>query len=378
MRIAIFGIKSMPAFAGADRVAERLAEALPEYEYVIYVLRDALVPASAPNRRYVRVPALPGKHLRAFSYFLLSSLHFALRGKADVAHVHNSDFGLFVPILKLRRVPVIGTFHGTHLGPAEREKWGRGARVFFRYSERTFVKCCDELTSVAPLPPLLDREIRHIPNGADPWEDPEPDGELPMKMKRGEYVLFACGRLDRTKGLHHLLTAYRGLQDAPPLLVVGDFSHDPRYSAEIQEQAMSDPRVLLHRSLLGRDELFRLVGGARLFVFPSEFEAMSMMLLEAIACGAVVVCSDIPENVATVGEDYPLLFPSRDPDQLREVLGQAVGGSAADVAGAVLDRARATFRWDAIARSYAAAYRDARNRISAKRSATRSMSNFWR
>lgn len=357
MRIAILGIKAMPAFAGADRVAERIVENLPGHEYVVYVLRDETLPPPAPNRRYVRIPALRGKHVRAFSYFLLSALHFVLRGNADVVHVHNSEFGFFVPLLKLRRVRVIGTFHGSHLGAAERDKWGGGARRFLRISERVFVRYCDVLTSVAPLAPIDGHDVRFVPNGADPWDGGIAPSRGPLGLPDGPYVLFACGRLDRSKGLHHLLAAYRELADAPCLLVVGDFSHDAAYSAEIEREAAKDDRVVLRRELLDRESLFRALSTAAVFVFPSEFEAMSMVLLEAIGCGTTVVCSDIAENIAVVGHEYPLLFRTRDALHLADVLSKALRGDFdTSAAQQAYDAVRTTFRWDRIARTYERLY----------------------
>ena len=42
MKVAVLGIKTLPAYAGADRVAERVLENLPgEHDVTIYLLRGA-------------------------------------------------------------------------------------------------------------------------------------------------------------------------------------------------------------------------------------------------------------------------------------------------------------------------------------------------
>jgi glycosyltransferase involved in cell wall biosynthesis len=169
--------------------------------------------------------------------------------------------------------------------------------------------------------------------------------------------MFASGRLDRTKGLHHLLRAYAAVRDARSLLAVADFSHDPAYSREVENSARDDPRVVLHKRLLPRDELLEAVAVSTVFVFPSETEGMSMMLLEAISCGALVVCSDIPENVAVVGEGYPLLFRSSDVSALRGTLTRALTVTPdASFVQELRARTAARFRWDAIAHEYACLY----------------------
>lgn len=348
MRIAVFGIKTLPAFAGADRVAERVIEHLPQHEYTVYLVRGKGRALTCTDRmHYVYVPTLKGKHAKAFSFFLLSALHFLVKGRADVAHVHNADFGLFVPIVKLRRVPVVGTFHGN---PYLRDKWGPGAKTFLRFSEWAFVHSCDVLTSVGPMH-VHGKEILEIPNGVDAREDGTATFDYErLGLERGEYVLFACGRLDATKGLHHLLAAYRHTDDTRKLLVIGDFSHDADYTRSIEEAAAADGRVILHRSLLDRAALYDVLRNAAVFVFPSEHEAMSMMLLEAIACRAVVVCSDIAENTAVVGADYPLLFTTKSPDSLRTALESVP--ERADDARARYAEIVSRFRWDEIARRY--------------------------
>jgi glycosyltransferase involved in cell wall biosynthesis len=359
--VAVLGIKRLPALAGADRVVEHLLDsASPQNSYTVYLVKNGAPPLTCTStRRYVYIPALKGKYLRAPSYFLLCCLHLLLKGDYDVAHVHNSDFGIFCPLLKLKRgLHVVGTFHGD---PSKRDKWPVLAKVLLRLSESIFVRLCDTLTSVSAGKTAGGREIYHIPNGAS---EPTPlltDGEKPTRpgldLEAGNYVMFACGRLDRTKGLHHLLRAFRELPTDARLLVVGDFSHDARYSRSIEQAAASDQRVVLHRRLVDQTTLVELMRGSSVFVFPSEVEGMSMMLLEAIGSARLVVCSDIPPNVAVVGADYPFLFASGDAPALRAVLANALraygeGWDSRSLRNSIVSR----FSWKSIAAHYEELY----------------------
>jgi glycosyltransferase involved in cell wall biosynthesis len=359
--VAVLGIKALPAYAGADRVVEHVLDhSSPNNAYTVYLIRDDAPPLSCTStKRYIYMPAMKGKYVRAPSYFLLCCLHYLAKGRYDVAHVHNSDFGIFCPLLKLkRRVRIVGTFHGD---PATREKWNWLAKAFLRASESVFVRACDMLTSVSADKAVAGRAVHHIPNGADSSpsvgrhevEQQRPD----LAVTEGEYVMFACGRLDRTKGLHHLLDAYRDLATDERLLAVGDFRHDAKYSRAVEDAGLADPRVVLHKTLLEQSVLCEVLRGCSVFVFPSEVEGMSMMLLEAISHAKVVVCSDIPANVAVVGADYPFLFASRDPAALGDVLERALdaSGGAWD-AERLRDRITSTFSWDRIARSYERLY----------------------
>jgi glycosyltransferase involved in cell wall biosynthesis len=359
MRVAVLGIKKLPARAGADRVVERLLEHdTGKHEYTVYLQRDRNATLSCTSRRrYVYIPAFGGKHLRAASFFLLCSLHLLVRGSHDVVHVHNSDFGLVAPLLKLKRgVRIVGTFHGD---PYTREKWGLFASMILRLSEILFVRTCDVLTSVAATKTVVGRVVHYIPNGVDlPAADAEDQAFdcWSLGLESGTYLLFACGRLDRTKGLHHLLSAYAKLPDPPPLLVIGDSSHDQRYAREIEAQAGRLAGVILLRELLPRESLLSAVRHASVFVFPSDVEAMSMMLLEAIGAGAFVVCSDIAENIAVVGSDYPFLFRAGDPASLGEVLERSLAAGSEPVAARLVERVGQTFRWERIAAEYEQLY----------------------
>src|SRR5438105_4161482 len=99
MRVAVLGIKRLPAFAGADRVVEHLLDSSSSrHTYTIYLLRDGgRTLCCTTTRRYVYIRALKGKHLQAPTYFLLCCLHYLVKGDYDLAHVHNSDFGVLCP-----------------------------------------------------------------------------------------------------------------------------------------------------------------------------------------------------------------------------------------------------------------------------------------
>lgn len=369
MKIAVLGSKSLPAFAGADRVAENIVRHLPADDgnrCHVYVVRTPAQPRAfdyAPNVRVIPIPALAGKHSKATTYFFLSALHCALFLRPDLVHAHDSAFGPFAWILRILRprMPVLGTFHGN---PYERAKWSRFAKAFLRFSEAAFVRGCHALTTVArakvaEVQARAKTPIEFIPNGVEP--DPaiartglaEKHGLVP-----GQYLMFAAGRMDPTKGLHHLLDAVAALRLEVPLLVVGGFEgHNQDYSEKLLARCRANPRLVLIPRLLAQPELFELLAGAKLFVFPSEIEAMSMMLLEVISCGVPVLASDIAENVEVVGADYPWLFRNADAAHLAEKLAQFLRAGPGPEIAALRERCARDFNWTAIGARYLALYR---------------------
>ena len=68
------------------------------------------------------------------------------------------------------------------------------------------------------------------------------------------------------------------------MLVVGDLGHAPGYEERLRELAEGLPVTFVPR-LDDKAVLLGLLQHCRVFVFPSTVEAMSMMLLEALAEG---------------------------------------------------------------------------------------------
>ncbi len=368
MKIAVLGSKSLPAFAGADRVAENILLHLPAgagHRYHIYVVRTPAQPRPfdfAPHIRVIPIPAMKGKHSRATSFFLLSALHCALVLRPGLAHAHDSAFGPFAWILRLLRpgMPLLGTFHGN---PYERAKWSSFAKAFLRFSESAFIRACSALTTVArakvaEVQARSTTPIEFIPNGVNPAPSiPQTLLAEKVGLVPGQYLMFAAGRMDPTKGLHHLLDAYDQLKPALPLLVVGGFEgHNQDYSEKLLARCRATEHVLLVPRLLSQPELFELVAGAKLFIFPSEIEAMSMMLLEVISCGVPVLASDIPENTEVTGQNYPWLFRSADPAHLAEKISQFLRAGPGPEIAALRERCARDFNWTSIAARYLALY----------------------
>ena len=142
-----------------------------------------------------------------------------------------------------------------------------------------------------------------------------------------------------------------------PLLVVGGFEgHNQDYSEQLLARCRATPHLVLIPKLLTQPELFELVAGAKLFVFPSEIEAMSMMLLEVISCGVPVLASDIAENTEVTGPDYPWLFRNADAAHLGEQLAAFLRDGPGPEVAALRTRCARDFNWSAIATRYLAIF----------------------
>jgi glycosyltransferase involved in cell wall biosynthesis len=115
------------------------------------------------------------------------------------------------------------------------------------------------------------------------------------------------------------------------------------------------PESVEVRGLVPLDELVSLYRRAAALVFPSRYEGFGQPVLEAMACGCPVACSDIPA-LAEVAGDAARTF---EPDDA-EAIAAAVGDVLADPArysARGLERA-ASFTWERAATQYEDVYRE--------------------
>jgi glycosyltransferase involved in cell wall biosynthesis len=327
-RIAVLGIKGLPSKGGGERVAEAIINAAVDDGFQVTVYgKKGYCERKGISRRIdlVTIRDVKGKHLSAFSFGLISAFHALLFGKYDLIHLHYADFGYIVPLLKLR-YKVIGTSHGAEYN---RGKWNSLAKLFFKMVEVLFVKYTDICTSVSK--PLADyyrdqygKEIIYIPNGIyiDPSQS-EVTGKTLQRyglQKRG-YILFAAGRIIPSKGCDLLLKANREVDPDIPLVVIGDRDGDKQYKAYLD--SLSSPNVVFIDFIGSKGELYELVENCRFFVFPSAYEAMSIMLLEVASLKRGIVCSDIPENLEAVAH-CAVYFRSGDHSHLAQKIIRAL------------------------------------------------------
>ena len=134
---------------------------------------------------------------------------------------------------------------------------------------------------------LLNLDTLFIPNGIN-IIDNQPD----RKKYNNEYLFFGAGRIIKMKGLDILLKAIKKLNLNYKLLVAGDLDQIQNYKKEIL--ALSKNMDVEFLGLIkNKIDLFNYIRNSKFFIFPSSYETMSMMLLEAASQHVPIICSDI-------------------------------------------------------------------------------------
>ncbi|MEM7369509.1 MAG: glycosyltransferase family 4 protein [Bacteroidota bacterium] len=326
-RIAILGIKYFPSKGGTSRVVEdMLTELRDQYEFTIYCYKDEAAEGHLEGVNVVQFSPYPFGPIGVFFYFLRCTLHMLRHGKYDMIHVHKMDAAFFLPML-LRRFTVIATCHAV---PYKTDKWNAIARFYFRSMEKMFIRSKAKLTAISrPLSEYFKeqygREVLYIPNGVEISEDFDYDAAdniLAEHQVEGEYLFFAARRIMGIKGPHHMLRALNKINYQGTVVIAGDLSQMPAFTKKIKE--LAEPlNVKFIGYVNGKAKLMALVDRAKFFLFPSEIEGMSIMLLEVGSVGTPLICSDIAANTAVFGDPEVLYFRSQDSDDFAEKLSWA-------------------------------------------------------
>ncbi|MBP7320339.1 MAG: glycosyltransferase family 4 protein [Lachnospiraceae bacterium] len=130
------------------------------------------------------------------------------------------------------------------------------------------------------------------------------------------HIIFA-GKLCQKKGVQSLLRGMNHLVLPFPveLSLAGGLGVASEL-AQIKELASQCSHPVHFLGKLNHEELATALRVSDLFVLPSFFEGLPLVIMEALACGAKVICNDLPGISLWVEERIPnhgILFPSPPP-----------------------------------------------------------------
>jgi glycosyltransferase involved in cell wall biosynthesis len=287
---------------------------------------------------------LPGQErYTVFSNKPVPDLKLSDRFKIDVTRIPSTTlWAQTVLRFRLRRRPV-DLFHSASIGMP---LWHRGPTILTVHDLAFlhFPHQKDPATRIVwrLIVPRLIRQSRHIlanseftrmdvirhlgiaeskitatPLAADPCFQPIHDLQEIQRFRKAkgldrDYILFV-GTLEPRKNLPFLLHCFaacvRGGQVEGDLVILGKkgWLYDEIFKTE-RALGLGD-RVKMLGYVADPEELRRYYCGCRFFAFPSLFEGFGLPPLEAMSCGASVICSNRGSLREVVGDAGLLLDP---------------------------------------------------------------------
>lgn len=325
MRVALVCPYAWDRDGGVQSHVRSLAAALRERDHDVTVLAPYVSTPSddapeTPGARRVGkafgVPANGSVAPIAFGPVAAAAVRRALNASdPDVLHLHEP----LIPSLSLlalwsSSVPAVGTFHAA----ADASLGYRVASpILQRAAGKLAVRTAVSDAARALISRYVPGEYVLTPNGVDTTRFAAAEPVLPPDRRR---VLF-LSRIERRKGLEVLIQAMTRLRDLDAELVVAGSGPGERAARVLAE------RLQVPARFLGRvpdDEVPGLYRSADIYCAPGlGGESFGIVLVEAMAAGAPVVCSDLPGFRAVAGGAAELVPPGEAgplADALRKVL----------------------------------------------------------
>jgi glycosyltransferase involved in cell wall biosynthesis len=295
LRVAWLGRHTAAAGDGLTVYSREVTRGLREREVeVVFVHHGAESPADGS----VRLRSLPvSRHWAIAPPGTVRRLAEVLRRRrVDLVHVSLSFSSLDFALPDLCRqlgVPLVATLHAPF--DSRRTRWGGLSQMLYRIYAVPLARFDRVIVFGPPQRRLLtrmgvpDSSVRVIPNGVDVNRFRPGPSRLVEELGAKRVFLY-LGRLDPEKNVDLLLEAF--LASAPPPDLRLAIAGAGRERQRLERRYRS--RQVTFLGLVGDEQRrIELLRSAEAFFLPSAIEGLSLALLEAMACGACPVATDV-------------------------------------------------------------------------------------
>jgi phosphatidylinositol alpha-mannosyltransferase len=279
--------------------------------------------------------------------FLSQARALLERERFDLLHFHEPFVPFLSPVLlRLSTSVNVATFHAYGgWSPA----YQFGSRVMGPYARRLHGRIAVSAAARHFIDRYFPGDYKVIPNGVDLERFRR---AVPIaRWQDGTRNLLFVGRFESRKGLLELLKAYRLLRRTGcqcRLLVVGSGPQEREARRYLMTRRMGGVEFLGRVSDDERDALFKT---ADVFVSPATGrESFGIVLLEAMAAGTPIVCSDIHGYKGVVRRDREaLLVPPKKPKAIAAAVARLLSDDELRAQMGASGRERAEeFSWERV------------------------------
>ena len=354
-KVAIVGTVGVPAcYGGFESLIENIigTNCSRNIEYTIFCsskdMPDKQESYKGCSLKYIPLHA---NGIQSIGYDILSMIH-SIRGY-DVILVLGVSGCIFLPGLKfISRAKIIVNIDGLE---HKREKWGKIARRFLRFSEGCAVRFAD--TIIADNKGIQDyvrntyrKETVLIAYGGDHVlrkvsEEQQNYILREYNLKSGEYAICIC-RIEPENNSHIILSAFARTKHT--LVFVGNWERC-EYSRSLKEKYKAYPNISLIDPVYDLDILYTLRNNCRCYVHGHSAGGTNPSLVEAMFFGKPILAYDVIYNRETTANT---IYYFRNKTELQSLLQQTtLKGNGIE------ELAKEQYTWKHIANQYETLYK---------------------
>jgi glycosyltransferase involved in cell wall biosynthesis len=357
MRIAMVGTRGVPAaYGGFETAIEEIGKRLAAsgHEVTVYCRskkglekRDEYL-----GMKLVYLPAVKSKALETLSHTALSVLKMTFSRKHDVAYVFNAANSPFLPLIRMRRVPVAVHVDGLEW---KRGKWGKTGRKYYRVAEQLSVRWADAL--IADAQGIADYYTDEfgvptelIAYGAQIDENPASNRLADIGLEAKKYHLVVA-RFEPENHVDVIVDGYHASEATLPLVVVGSAPYAAEYTDRIATIAASDDRINMLGGVWDQELLDQLYSNALTYLHGHSVGGTNPSLLRAMGAGTAVIAWDVVFNREVLGDDGEYFANAAQASE-RILAAERAPASAIETGVRLRVRAQGKYNWDDVATGY--------------------------
>ena len=357
--VAVIGTRGYPSYYGGFETAvRRLAPALVDagWDVTVYGRHGALRdddPTRDPRVTSRLTRGVESKSLSTLSYGLTAVVD-TVRRRPDAALVMNVANGFWLPLLRLRGIPVLVNVDGIEW---ERAKWGTAAKTVFKLGARASARfgttlICDAVEIVRRWRQEFRVEGTFIPYGGDPV------GDLPVEpgLTHGGYALVVA-RFVPENSIVEFVEAARRVSRRHDVVIVGSTGYGGELDDLVRDLAAENDRVRWLGHVSDDDRLFALWQHTGAYFHGHSVGGTNPALVQAMFAGAPVVARDTVYNREVLADSG--LFVPPEPGAIADAVEALLDdpGEQQRLREAALRRAEESYSWQSVCDAYEQALR---------------------